>query len=313
MPRLHDLISAAGYTTGEPVAVGLQYGDAPPILATHGPPLTAMTLTYAASLSKQVTAACAALLARRGDLDPGSPLAHWLPHLPAWARAVRVRHLLHHTAALPADADLDASAHTPDRTSASVLQALARIPALTRRPGTEHTYSNAGYVCLAAVVEQVAGTPLPAFARTHLFTPLGLTSTRFWPGPDPAPPGAAPLHPRHPAPLSLGDGGLWTTLTDLLRWSQALNDDDLALTPMLQTPGRLDDGTPLDYAWGMAVRTHAGHTVYRHGGGWIGLRALQARIPELGLSVALIATRDHTERRLPLMDSLLTASLRGEL
>ncbi|WP_327092147.1 beta-lactamase family protein [Nonomuraea sp. NBC_01738] len=309
MPRLHALISAAGYTGDEPIAVGIQHGDAPPALATHGEPLTATTLTYAASLSKQMTAACAALLTRRGDLDPDSPLSPWLPHLPPWAHAVRIRHLIHHTAALPPDTEIDPAAHTPDRTSGNVIRALTRFPRLRRRPGDEHAYSNAGYVCLAAVVEQAAGMPIPAFARRHLFTPLRMNDTRYWPGPAPAPPGAAPLLTPHPAPLSLGDGGVWTTLTDLLRWSQALNNDELGISPLLQTPGHLNDATPLDYAWGLGVRSHAGHTVYRHGGGWIGLRALHARIPALGLSVALLATRDHTERRIPLLDSLLTASL----
>jgi hypothetical protein len=32
-------------------------------------------------------------------------------------------------------------------------------------------------------------------------------------------------------------------------------------------------GIAVGYAWGMGVRSHGGYRVYRHGGGWPGLRA----------------------------------------
>ncbi|NUW46515.1 serine hydrolase domain-containing protein [Nonomuraea rhodomycinica] len=305
------LVSAIGYREDEPLVAGIRRRGAPPLLLAQGltftgEPMTATTLVYAASLSKQMTAACAALLVRDGVLDMESPLSPWLPELPAWAGAVRLRHLVHHTAALPTDAEVDALiAGDADRTTAGVIRALTRFPALDRRPGAGYLYSNAGYVCLAAVVERAADMPLPAFARRHLFAPPAMADTRYWAGPGPMPPGAAPLARPRPAPLSLGDGGVWTTLGDLLRWGQALNADTFGVSELMQTPGRLDDGTPIDYAWGAGVRSHAGYRVYRHGGGWPGLRALHARVPALDLSVAVVATDDRTERRVPLLNGLL--------
>ncbi|MGP3920333.1 serine hydrolase domain-containing protein [Nonomuraea sp. 10N515B] len=309
MPRLPQHIADAGYRPGEPLVLGLQHRDDPPLfhaqgLTATGGTLTATTPVYAASLSKQITAACAALLVQQGALDLGSAVSDWLPQLPAWAKAVRLRHLLHHIAALPPDAEIDALMNG-DRTSHGVIRALTRFPALQGRPGSEYVYSNAGYVCLAAAVERAADQPLHGFAHHHLFAPLAMNDTCYWPGPAPAPPGAAPLARRHPAPLSLGDGGVWTTARDLLRWSQALNGDELGISALLQTPGRLEDGTPIDYAWGMGVRTHAGHRVYRHGGGWWGLRARLARLPGLGVSVVLIAIADDTERLGDLLSGLL--------
>ncbi|WP_433434974.1 serine hydrolase domain-containing protein [Nonomuraea sp. CA-141351] len=309
--RMATLVDRAGYRGDEPIVVGMQQRGKPPVLLAQGltlggEPLDATTVAYAASLSKQMTAACAAQLAQRGDLDMESALSRWLPQLPAWADTIRLRHLVHHTAGLPAGSRIDAfMAGDADRTSQAVIQALAQFPALDRQPGAEHVYSNAGYVCLAAAVEQAAGQPLPDYAQRRLFAPLAMANTCYWPGPDPTPAGAAPLTHPHPAPLSLGDGGVWTTAGDLLQWSQALNADELGISTLMQTPGCLDDGTPIDYAWGIGVRSHAGHRVYRHGGGWPGLRALLARIPDLDLSVVLIAIADHTERRVDLLDSLL--------
>jgi CubicO group peptidase (beta-lactamase class C family) len=215
--------------------------------------------------------------------------------------------LAYHTAALPA-AEIDAAMTTAgdtDRTTQGVIDTLSQFPTLQRQPGTRYVYSGAGYVCLAAVVQRAAGQPLPDFARRHLFGPLQMADTCYWPGPGPTPPRAAPLASAHPAPLSLGDGGVWSTAEDLLRWGQALNADRLGICGLLQTPGRLNDGTLLDYAWGMGVRSHAGHQVYRHGGGWPGVRALLARVPDLGLSLVTLALADNTERRVPLADGLL--------
>jgi CubicO group peptidase (beta-lactamase class C family) len=311
--RIAALINAAGYRRDEPIVVGVQKRPAAPVfvaqgLTRTGDPLSGTTLVYTASLSKQMTAACAALLVQRGVLDVDGAVSRWLPELPAWADTVRLCHLVHHTAGLPLDTQVDAvmaEAGGTDHTSRRVLDALARFRVLRRPPGTEYVYSSAGYVCLAMVVQRVADQPLPRFAHDHLFNPLGMDETCFWTGPEPTPPSAAPLASPHPTPLSSGDGGAWSTPADLLRWAEALNTDRLGISELIQTPGRLDDGTPVDYAWGMGVRSHAGRLVYRHGGGWPSLRALLARIPDLGLSLVIVALDDDTDRRVPLADSLL--------
>jgi CubicO group peptidase (beta-lactamase class C family) len=301
------LIAEAGYGPSEPVLVAIQRAGGPVVVAAQGTSLTAATRVYLASLSKQFTAACAALLAKAGRLDMETPLAQWVPELPTWASTIRLRHLVHHIAGLPADIHIDAVLGSgQDRTGAAVVAALTGFPSLDRPPGTAFTYSNAGYVCLALAVERADGQSLPDTARHRLFAPLGMHDTLFWPGPGPVPPASAPLARAHPAPLSLGDGGAWSTAFDLLRWCRAMNGDALGISALLQTPGQLDDGQPLDYGWGIGVRTHAGHLTYRHGGGWAGLRLLLARVPSTGIGLVIIALADDTERRGALADALLS-------
>jgi CubicO group peptidase (beta-lactamase class C family) len=97
---------------------------------------------------------------------------------------------------------------------------------------------------------------------------------------------------------------VWSTASDLLRWGSALNDGALAVTRQLQTAGTLDGGQPLGYAWGLGVRDHAGQAVYRHGGGWPGIRLLLARVPARGRTVLVIALASD-DRHIPLLDALL--------
>ena len=231
---LSQAATASGYGRDDPLVIGVgRTGRRPAHLARgcfpagtsgviacsadpgRGGPTTS-TLIYVASLAKQVVAACAALLVRDGMLDVEAPVGEWL------TGEVRVRHLIHHTSGLPVDLTPDG-----DRTSTGVL---AAIDGAEFTPGTRYSYSNVGYVVLAEVVSRTAGMPLADFARWRIFEPLGMTDTRFWTGPGAGPPGAAPLEPAHPAPLSIGDGGLWSTAVDLLRWANGLNTDRLGVT-----------------------------------------------------------------------------------
>jgi CubicO group peptidase (beta-lactamase class C family) len=209
---------------------------------------------------------------------------------------------------MPPDDQIDAMIPADgDRTTTAVVHALTRLPAPAARPGSQYVYSNAGYVCLAVALERAAGQPLPAFAHAHVFEPLGMSSSRYWPGPASQPPGAIPLANPHPAPLSLGDGGVWTTATDLMRWNQALDADELGISDLLHTASTLDDGTTLDYAWGLGIRTHAGHRIYRHGGGWPGLRAQLIRVPDQRSGLTVIALTNDTDQTIMLSNTMLDA------
>ena len=295
------LLPAAGYRAQDPIVVGVRQGSAPAAFAHQGR-LTADTVVYTASLSKQVTAACAALLVRQGRLDTESTLARWMPELPAWAGSVRVRHLIHHTSGLPEVADFDELHRAGvDRTTARIIGALKNVDELAVHPGSEHRYCNAGYVCLAVAVERAAGRPLPAFAREHVFGPLGMRDSRYWSGPAAHPPGAAPLDPAFPAPLSLGDGGMWSTARDLMRWNQALDRDELGVSALLHTPGCLDDGSPLPYAWGVGVE----EGVHRHGGRWAGLCAQLVRLPGRGAGFVILTLDDDEDRMTALAAALI--------
>lgn len=232
--RIAALVELAGYGSRDPFVFGVRQGGAPAIFLTGGPipggkPLTVGTVVYTASLSKQITAACAALLVRRGRLDIESTLWKWMPELPAWAGAIRVRHLIHHTSGLSEGVEFDELHQAGlDRTTDAVIQTLAQLDHLDSTPGTEFRYCNAGYVCLAVIIERAAGQPFPDFAREHVFQPLGMLNSCYWSGPAPHPPGAAPTAAHYPAALSLGDGGVWSTAPDLLRWNHALQRDEPA-------------------------------------------------------------------------------------
>ena len=124
-----EMVRAAGYAVETPLAVGVSTSGEE-ITVAQGAGLGGATfdvesVAYAASLAKQITGACAALLERRGLLDPDAPIAEWMPELPPWRERVRVRHLIHHTAGMPDVWPRMQSAGESDWTSAGVIAALA--------------------------------------------------------------------------------------------------------------------------------------------------------------------------------------------
>ena len=257
-----------------------------------GRPVEAGTPFYVASVTKQLVGVLTAQQVLAGRLDVEAGVRTLLPGLPSWAAPVRVRHLLHHTSGLPGTSRVLAAAGLVEEralTNAAVLAGLDRLAGPDRPPGKVFAYSNVGYVVLAEVLAAVTGIALPVLARRQVMDPLGLTG---WLG---APPAGTPDGRRPPG--TLGDGGWWTGAADLLTWLDALDRGLLGsgVSALVQTPGRLDDGSPLTYGWGVTVHADGGPTALTHGGSWPGWTAKTVRSRGTGTAVALLTTSDDAD------------------
>jgi hypothetical protein len=90
----------------------------------------------------------------------------------------------------------------------------------------------------------------------------------------------------------IGDGGVFTTVEDLLRWDRHFYDNRLGGDDLLEkqhTVGILNDGTRLSYAAGLTVSNYQGLRMVSHGGSFVGFRADMIRFPEQRFSVICLA------------------------
>ena len=88
-----------------------------------------------------------------------------------------------------------------------------------------------------------------------------------------------------------GNGGLLTTVRDLLMWNEHLHAGriaDQAFVEELQTPGRLANGKSHGYAFGLFVGEYRGLREISHGGATAGYRAYLTRFPDERVSVAVL-------------------------
>jgi CubicO group peptidase (beta-lactamase class C family) len=257
------------------------------------------------SLAKQFTAVAAALLAEEGKLVLDDDVRDHVPETRQYGERITVRHLVHHTSGLRDYLDLLALAGRRHlgASTAEVLALLERQRGLNFVPGAEFRYSNSGYVLLAAVVARAAGCSLADYAEGAIFRPLGMSNTRFEEGGREGGGGLALAY----SPLAsggftvdaagvnlAGDGALLTTAEDLCRWERNFYDNRLGaggpeLMRQAATPGRLDSGETLDYAWGLFLGKLGSHPLLYHGGTFAAYRAGLVRCPDERLSVLCLA------------------------
>ncbi len=158
-------------------------------------PMRPDTVFWIASQSKSITAAALMMLVDKGQVKLDDPVAKYLPEFnDVWVAVEKdrdhvllkrpqhpptVRHILSHTSGLPFASAMERP--TLDRLP---LQDAVRSYAMTPllfEPGTKFQYSNAGINTAGRIIEVVSHMPYEKFLDKHLFEPLGVKDTTFWP------------------------------------------------------------------------------------------------------------------------------------
>ncbi|MFN4023971.1 MAG: serine hydrolase domain-containing protein [Hyphomonas sp.] len=131
----------------------------------HGTASNGALIEDVASLQKSIAALLMGIAADKGLVNPDRPVSDYIG--PGWSRAgadneavITVRHLMEMNSGLTAGLDYEAPA------------------------GTRFFYNTPAYAHLLAVLEAVAGQPLPALTEDWLAAPLGLKDTAWRPRPE---------------------------------------------------------------------------------------------------------------------------------
>lgn len=272
----------------------------------YGIPLTSQSVFRIGSTSKQFTAMCIVLLEEEGKLSVDDTLKKHFPEMPGYAESITIRHLLHHTSGVRDYLTLMrlAGARGDDfYIDPEVVDLIARQKELNFAPGDEFLYSNSGYFLLAEIVKRVTGDSMRVYAEEKIFKPLGMTHTHF--------------HSDHTQIVKnrasgyglekdgsfwinmttlgmIGDGGVFTSVDDLLRWDlnfykNKLGKADQKLINKMLTPGVLNSGENRGYAFGLGLSEYKGLNMVSHGGAFVGFRADMIRFPEQKFSVIVLA------------------------
>ena len=225
----------------------------------------AQTAFDCGSIMKEVTAAVIFLLEDDGALSRTDRLDQHFADVPEQWRAVTIDQVLTHRAGFDEYHDVDGDFEAMDRATA-----LARIFAQHPRfePGSDEAYSNSGYTLLAALIEQVTGDDYRSVVKARVFAPLALTRSGFygdalWTDGNVAIGRGAEQHDgndpsRWPEPTwaLIGNGGLVSTVEDLLSLAKGFDDDRLFAANTreafrgAQPSGRIDGKQLLGYAGG---------------------------------------------------------------
>jgi CubicO group peptidase (beta-lactamase class C family) len=266
-----------------------------------------------ASCTKQFTAMAVMLLVHDKKLKYEQSLAEIFPEFPAYGATITIGNLLHHTSGLP---DYETLMEEEEKSGgrkwteenqihgADVLALLEKEHVPLFPPGTKWAYSNSGYVVLGLVVAKVSGKSFADFLRERIFAPLKMDQTVAYEKEKNEVANRAFGHSRDgdawkqtdqsSTSATLGDGGVYSSVSDLAKWDEALAKYTLlsetemraALTPATLVGGAKPTwpdgqdrtaGTPVAYGFGWFLDPYRGHPRMWHYGDTMGFHTFIER------------------------------------
>jgi CubicO group peptidase (beta-lactamase class C family) len=200
-----------------------------------GAAVSTETLFEAASIAKPVTALGVLKLVEDGKIDLDADVNRYLKR---WKipdneftveQKVTVGEPLNHTSGIGTHNGEVYDPRSPVPTLLELLEGEkpARTPPVRVEaiPGTKFAYSNAGYLVLTLLIEDVGGEPFAAYMKRTVLDPIGMKHSTFdsplpleWQRREATAYGADGKWPVPPSKFvepNLGAGGLWSTPTDL--------------------------------------------------------------------------------------------------
>jgi CubicO group peptidase (beta-lactamase class C family) len=260
-------------------------------------PIRTQTTFEIASMTKMFTATAIMILADQGKLAFDDDIRKYVPELPEYHKdaPILISNLLDHSSGLPDYLTFEdvKGVHPGYQTcsdyAGEFAKRLKKHPARFK-PGEKYQYNNSNYMLLALIVERVSKQSFGHFLRDKVLHPLGMKGSWVYESPISAPkvpdgkelnaiaytnhkdkwePGWGSPPFRNESLLTVGDGGLWTSVEDLAHWdpSKLLKPAtvQLALTPSNTKDGKTN---PYGFGFGLSLDGDGKLTSYWHDGAW---------------------------------------------
>ena len=275
----------------------------------NGVAYDADTVFDVGSITKQFTAAAILKLEMQGKLHVEDAITKYFPTAPVDKKVITLHQLLTHTSGLESDFAGDYDPVSRDEYVKRILASKLRS-----KPGEVYFYANSGYSLLGAIVEIVSGMPYEKYLRENLFLPAGMKDTGY----------KLPLWSKTAVAVGYHEGKRWgrltekpwaadgpywalranggihSTLDDMLRWHAALTGD--AILPaaekdkMYRRQVREGAGADTYYGYGWSIGDSAwGSRLIEHNGGNGTFFADFLRYPDDDL-VVVLSTNDSEVR-----------------
>ena len=283
-------------------------------------PFTPETRQMVASLSKMFTAMAVLKLSERGKLKLDDPICSYLENCPDAWKLITIDNLIRHVSGIPDyEEKLGMGSEkyfefmTGENTSTRIVENAKKLP-LDFAPGAQFKYSNTGYIVLGLIVEKVSKQTLGRFAWKSLLKPAGMTSSGFFDIKHPPKNlafgythgdigwekavggfsltgGLVKKERRLTLSSPAGDGGLYSTVDDLFRWSLVMDGRSPVSPEIIArvfTPGK---GS---YGDGWFIYNEFNRRKYRHNGVLPGHVSEFIKFPDDKLTIIILSNLDRT-------------------
>ena len=263
------------------------------------------------SLTKQFTAYAILQLQQEGKLSLDDKLSRFFPDfVPGVANKVSVRQLLTHSSGIKDHYPYVDRARYKEFWDKDVLTALRTIDSVNFPPGSRYRYSNTAFCLLALIIEKLSGETYPEYLRNHVFVPLNMLRSNV-------------IHPEwrisdrafgyecdkdtfkiSDANQSLffstmGDGGVYTSIDDYLRWITAIQQKMVVKPDLVQEAQSaqfpIDTARKLFYGFGWFVAGSGDSRLVYHTGSNGGFRTIVLTKPAAKYAVIIFSNRSDVD------------------
>jgi len=242
------------------------------------------------------------MLAEQNKIKYGDPLSKYIPELLKYAQGITIRHLLTHTSGIPDVGDLGID--HPSLTNKEVLKTLTKQDSLAFTPGTKYQYSNTGYILLSVIVERITGKPFKDYLTEKILAPLKMSNTFLYDGSQNKSNQVAIGYNQFGKKddynsFETGDGGIYSTVDDLLKWDKALYSGKLVKESTLDTaftPAKVVEGKTT-YGFGWNITGTGEDKIVWHTGSTGGFRAFIERRLKDRITIVMLTNKGNSKRK----------------
>ncbi|HEV8081328.1 MAG TPA: serine hydrolase domain-containing protein [Chitinophagaceae bacterium] len=264
--------------------------------------LTEHSAFHLASVSKTFTAMATLKLAEEGRLTLDDDVKTFFPSFPY--NNITIKMLLSHRSGLPnylyfmEQLGWNKTAYCDNN---DVLNYLIQYqPPISHQPNTHFSYCNTNYVLLALIIEKASGSTYSEYLQHTFFTPLKMNDTYVFTLADtqkamPSYNWRGRAEPLTFLDKAYGDKNIYSTVKDLLKWDQALYNDQLFNQETLKeafTPYSNEKPGIKNYGYGWRMNNYpTGKKIIFHGGWWHGSNTMLMRLIQDSATIIILGNR----------------------
>lgn len=257
---------------------------------------------HLASVSKTFTAMAILKLAEQGKLKLDDELSIYFPGFPY--PGITIRMLLTHRSGLPNYLYFMEQMGWDKKVlcdNEDILKYLIQYqPPLTHKAGTHFSYCNTNYTLLGLIIEKVSGKTYGEYLNHVFFTPLHMNDTYVYSLSDsqramPSYNWKGQQEQFTYLDIGYGDKNIYSTPRDLLKWDQALYNNQLFSAETLESafrpysnekPGIRNYG----FGWRMNIYPN-GKKIIFHGGWWHGNNTMLMRLTQDSATIIILGNK----------------------
>jgi CubicO group peptidase (beta-lactamase class C family) len=252
-----------------------------------------------ASLTKQFVAYAILLLEEEGKISLEADIKDYLPELKY--SGVKVSHLLHHTSGIPEHWGIWSLSTFKGNTIEDIYNIHKNQLGTKFTPGDKYEYCNSNYVLLSLIIKRVSNQSVIDFTRERIFKDLGMKNTYFlldtiknniYQAENYQFNGEKYIASPQVVSDIVGDGGLFSSAEDLMKWSQIFYENS-SINIKRKDISSVNMGTSGNYGAGLQKFVRDGVVSYEHGGGAQGVSCYFAQFPGTKVSILILANTDE--------------------